>query len=129
MTAAAAVAEPPRIAGVSTAGALSADEITVLLTGNSLYSGGSGFRVAALHQSDGALKGKTWSGEDTETGTGRWRVEPDGSYCRKWDNGWAGGEWGCFKLFRQDNALTLERVSGAGANSQMTLVQGNAYDL
>lgn len=116
-------------AGNPPAAALSAAEVTSLLTGNSVYAGDGNFQFAALHQSDGALKGKSWNGEVTETGTGNWRVEPNGAYCRKWENSWAGGEWGCFKVFRDGDSLTMERVSGAGANGQMTLVQGNAYDL
>ncbi|MDP2620971.1 MAG: hypothetical protein Q8P46_12490 [Hyphomicrobiales bacterium] len=127
--AAATASPPPQTASSPPAAALSAAEVTSLLTGNSMYAGDGNFQFAALHQTDGALKGKTWNGETTETGTGNWRVEPNGAYCRKWENSWAGGEWGCFKVFRHGNALTMERVSGNGANGEMTLVDGNAYDL
>jgi hypothetical protein len=109
--------------------ALSAEEVTSMLTGNSVYAGDGNFQFAALHEADGALKGKSWNGEVTETGTGNWKVEASGAYCRKWENSWAGGEWGCFKVFRHGNELTMERVSGAGANGEMTLVAGNAYKL
>lgn len=122
-------AASPPAASPPAAKALSRAEVASLLTGNSMYAADGNFQFAALHQQDGALKGKSWNGEATETGTGSWKVEPDGAYCRKWENAWAGGEWGCFKLFRRGDTLSLERVSGAGANGQMTLVQGNAYGL
>ena len=121
--------EKPPIASGPPAEALSSEEVSSLLAGNSVYAGGSGFQFAALHQDGGALKGKSWSGDATDTGAGNWKVEQNGAYCRKWNNSWAGGEWGCFKVFRKGNALTMERVSGAGANGKMTLVEGNAYGL
>lgn len=109
--------------------ALSASEVQGLLSGNSVYAGGSGWEFAALHRVDGTLAGRSWGNVPEETGAGSWRVETDGRYCRKWDNAWSGGEWGCFKVYREGATLQLERVSGAGSNGPMTLVQGNAYQL
>lgn len=109
--------------------ALGAREVRALLTGNSVYAASAEVKFAALHAADGRLRGKAWAGDGTATGAGSWKIEADGRYCRKWDNGWAGGEWGCFRLYRQGNAVTMEKVSGAGANGSMTLVPGNAYGL
>ena len=127
--AATGVKAKPKIASGPERKALGFDELAGALSGNSVYADGSGQKFAALHEAGGALKGKAWSGSDTQTGAGSWKINADGTYCRKWDNGWAGSEWGCFKVYRQGNALTMERVSGAGANGQMTLVPGNAYGL
>jgi hypothetical protein len=113
----------------SSSAALSAGDLQQVLAGNSVYLGGAEQKFAAHHASDGSLKGKAWTGDGTQSGAGAWKINEDGTYCRKWDNGWAGGQWGCFKVYRKGNALTMERVSGAGANGQMTLVPGNAYGL
>lgn len=130
-TATAAAAPPPaaRPAGAPAARPLGAEEVRVLLAGNSVYASSAEVRFAALHEPGGGLRGKAWSEGTEDAGRGEWRIEADGRYCRKWDNGWAGGEWGCFRLFRNGNALTMQNVSGAGADGQMVLVPGNAYDL
>ena len=122
-------AQPAAFAAGAPPAPLTAEEVRALLMGNSLFADGSALKFAALHRADGTLKGKAWGSDDPRTGTGTWKVEPDGAYCRKWDNEWAGGEWGCFRVFRQGNALIMEHISGAGANGQMTLVQGNAHEL
>lgn len=108
---------------------LEADEVRRMLTGNSLYAGGGGLEFAAIHKPDGAMAGRAWSAEGISQGNGIWRVEADGTYCRKWDNEWADGEWGCFKVMRVDAKLNLQRISGAGTDGDMTLVPGNAYGL
>lgn len=109
--------------------ALNAQEVRSALAGNSIYATGTDLKFAALHNADGTLKGKAWTGESTDTGTGAWKIDEKGQYCRKWDNAWAGGEWGCFKVYRQGDALMMERVSGAGANGKRNIVPGNAYGL
>lgn len=127
--AATGVKAKPNIATGPQRQALGASELSAALSGNSVYADASGQKFAAMHGAGGQLKGKAWSGDDGQSGAGSWKVEKDGTYCRKWDNGWAGGQWGCFKVYREGNALTMERVSGAGASGQMTLVPGNAYGL
>ena len=111
------------------AAALEADDVRNVLLANSLYASGGGLEFAAIHKADGEMIGRSWTTEDTKQGDGEWRIEADGTYCRKWNNEWADGAWGCFKVVRQDSKLELKRVSGAGADGDMILVPGNAYGL
>ena len=111
------------------AAVLEADDVRNVLLANSLYASGGGMEFAAIHKADGEMIGRSWSVEDTKRGDGEWRIDADGTYCRKWNNDWADGAWGCFKIVRQESKLVLKRVSGAGADGDMTLVPGNAYGL
>jgi len=108
---------------------LSAEELRSTIAGNSVYVGAGSSEFAAYHSSDGALTGKAWGTGQEQTGDGSWKVNDDGQYCRKWDNAWSGGKWGCFKVYRDGEQLQMERVSGAGANGPMKLEEGNPHEL
>ncbi len=126
------VPTPPseqRVARTADRSALSADEVRTTLAGNSVYVGGQGSEFAAVHNSDGSMNGKIWGGGNEQSGGGAWRVDDNGQYCRKWDNAWSQGQWGCFEVYREGDQLQLERVSGSGANGAMELQSGNPHDL
>lgn len=117
-----AKAAPPRIP-------LTSAEIERALIGNSIYAGAGEAEFAALHRPGGALAGRTWTSEGSENGQGSWKVAQDGTYCRKWDNSWGDGRWGCFKIFRKGSELVMERVAGTGSEGTMLVMPGNAYGL
>ena len=108
---------------------LSADELRSAMAGNSVYVGAGGSEFAAYHNSDGSLAGRAWGTGQEQTGNGSWKIDEKGQYCRKWDNSWSGGQWGCFKVYKEGEQLQMERVSGAGANGPMKLESGNPHDL
>lgn len=58
------------------------------------------------------------AGARREDAAGAWRVsEDDGLYCRTWNNGWAEGREGCFRVTRNGDALTFDHVSGAAGEA------------
>lgn len=118
-----------RVARTSDRTALNASEVRSTLAGNSVYVGGQGSEFAAVHNSDGSMSGKIWGGGNEQSGEGAWRVDDNGQYCRKWDNSWSQGQWGCFEVYREGDSLQLERVTGSGANGAMELETGNPHNL
>ncbi|MBZ0215724.1 MAG: hypothetical protein K8F25_04155 [Fimbriimonadaceae bacterium] len=108
---------------------LSAEELRAAMAGNSVYVGAGGSEFAAYHNSNGSLAGRAWGTGQEQTGAGSWKIDEKGQYCRKWDNAWSGGQWGCFKVYKEGEQLQMERVSGAGANGPMKLQTGNPHDL
>ncbi len=118
-----------RVARTTDRSALNADEVRATLAGNSVYVGGQGSEFAAVHNADGSMTGRIWGGGNEQSGGGAWRVDDNGQYCRKWDNAWSQGQWGCFEVYRDGDQLQLERVSGSGANGAMELQTGNPHDL
>lgn len=118
-----------RVARTTEREALDADEVRQALAGNSVYVGGQGSEFAAVHNSDGSMNGRIWGGGAEQSGDGAWKVEDNGQYCRKWNNTWSQGQWGCFQVYREGDKLQLEQVSGSGANGSMELKEGNPHDL
>ncbi len=108
---------------------LSAEELRTAMAGNSVYVGAGGSEFAAYHNGNGNLSGRAWGSGTEQSGSGSWKINEEGQYCRKWDNTWSGGQWGCFKVYQEGPQLQMERVSGAGANGPMKLESGNPHGL
>jgi len=112
-------------------GALTADQIRQTVTVNPLTRCGSvllgQWRYTGRHGRDGTMTGLVLAGESREEAAGTWRVTTDGLYCRTWNNTWAEGREGCFRVTRAGDSLTFDHVSGApGEATSYTYTLGEA---
>ena len=100
---------------------LSAHEIRQTVTGSALSRCGSRllgpWQYTARHRRDGSMEAVVLAGSKREDATGTWRVTGDDLYCRTWNNGWAQGREGCFRVTRSGDTLTFDHVSGAAGES------------
>ncbi|MEQ8586420.1 MAG: hypothetical protein RLO01_14000 [Thalassobaculaceae bacterium] len=117
----------------SASGTLSAEEIRQTVVRNPLTRCSSillgAWRYTARHVRDGRMSAVVLAGQTREDATGAWRVTSDDLYCRTWDNDWAGGREGCFRVSRADDTLVFDHVSGAAGESQRyTYRLGEACD-
>jgi hypothetical protein len=75
----------------------------------------SGGRRTMFVSADGRLYG-TFTGEPatrTEADVGRWRITPDGQFCRTW-HVWANRREHCFAVYREDERFELARPDRFG---------------
>lgn len=100
---------------------LSAPEIRQTVTGNALTRCGSQllgqWRYTGRHMRDGTMEAVVLAGARREDAAGIWRVTDEGLYCRTWNNAWAQGQEGCFRVIRSGQSLIFDHVSGAAGEA------------
>ncbi len=112
---------------------LTSEEIRAAVTRSALTRCGKAllgqWRYTGRHSKDGTMTGLVLAGETREEATGVWRVTADNLYCRTWNNRWADGREGCFRVTRTGEALTFDHVTGAaGEATSYTYALGEACD-
>lgn len=110
---------------------LTADEIRQAVTRTPLTRCGSvllgQWRYTGRHSRDGTMSAVVLAGAKREDATGSWHVTGDDLYCRTWNNDWAEGREGCFRVTRSGDALTFDHVGGApGEATSYTYGLGDA---
>ena len=110
---------------------LTGPEIERTLRGNTLHRHGStagrDWQWVGHFRPDGTMTGRAWWNQGERVGEGHWSVEGD-SFCREWANSWGGGGFGCYRLYRDGDRLTMVKVSGSGDDERQSyLMPGNPY--
>lgn len=112
---------------------LNAEQIRAAVTGSPLTRCGrvllGQWRYTGRHSGDGSMTALVLAGETRDEATGTWRATDDGLYCRAWNNNWAQGREGCFRVTRSGDKLTFDHVSGApGEAKRYTYRLGDACE-
>ena len=110
----------------------SANDLKTFLAGNTLVLKGRYRRnnapwVAKLHLGrDGSISAQSNLGSRIVTDTGRWWIDQNGLFCRKFKK-WVRGQSGCYRITRNGASLKLQLVSGYGSQkSTGYLIRGYA---
>ena len=84
-----------------------------------------GGQVTLFVAADGVLYGRFTVAPDlgTEHDVGRWRITPDGQFCRQW-HVWGSQREHCFAVYRQGETFELE-LQGRFAREVYRRVPGN----
>ncbi len=103
--------------------AMSSDDITATLSGNTVYV--STLKFVGYHAPDGEMRGK----EGAEYDQGIWSVTEDNELCTKWNN-WRDGKYHCAQLFvSETDASRLKRIGGYGRVLEGRVKVGNTEGL
>jgi len=78
--------------------ALTANEIRILLTGNTVYAKTDKNRTVFIYYDpNGTMQG--WNKQKNYRDQGTWDVSDDHQYCRKWKRWWKPRKWTCSHVY------------------------------
>lgn len=112
---------------------LSAAEVRLYLRDSTLSFEGETRVWHTYLREDGSMTGVAIGKDDrsVERVNGRWEVQPDGLFCRTWENDWDGGT-GCAEVYRfGDDYLFVHRTGAQGEETEYrrTRKPGNPANL
>ncbi|MEO1776217.1 MAG: hypothetical protein AAFS07_14820 [Pseudomonadota bacterium] len=112
---------------------LTGPEVSALVSGNTLSTKGDGWTHDTFIDASGRLTGRAvWNG-GSETADGVWEVTEDGLYCRDWENDWAGGGYGCSRVYPAGDGghwfIYANGSRGEVTEIYVTVSEGNTQSL
>ena len=114
------------------------EQILARLDGNTIYRSGiaglARWEYASLHAKSGRISARRWWSGGDDRAKGSWRITSDDLYCRRFDNFWARGELGCFRVYDASGSgeVIFDHVSGNQGDSfryRYKVLAGNPYKL
>jgi hypothetical protein len=115
---------------------LTAAEIEIYLRNSTLQHAGEARSWSVYLDPTGVMHGLSVEkeadarGRGQERARGTWEVLPEGLFCRRWQNDWAGGDLGCAQVYKRgDSDLFVSEVAGERREIRRTRRPGNPLGL
>lgn len=110
-------------------GALTAAQITSLISGNTAYGQEAKYQWRTYYAKNGMLMGRIWGSFGEEHDHGTWQVTAkDNQLCRQWTVKWGDLKRACFELFKDGEQIKLINVDGNDDSYEMMIVSGNKVE-
>ena len=120
------VADAP--AAKTIGGALTADQIRSVVSGNTGYGQEDRFQWRTFYAPDGRLQGRHWGSWGEERDEGTWEITGSGQLCRQWTIKWGKRKRACFEVYKDGELIKLLNADGNDDSFEMRVLSGNKVD-
>ena len=109
-------------------GALTADQIRSLVSGNTGYGQEDRFQWRTFYAPGGQMQGRIWGGWGEERDEGSWEIAATGQLCRQWTIKWGSRKRACFEVYKDGDLIKLINIDGNDDSYEMRILSGNKVD-